>query len=288
MGSIVKSVFGGGSSSPAPSPSGSGTGFTQTVLREAPGIEERKIELMDLARSVADKPVAIPSIQVAPFTSLEQQALTAAGTTGVGQPTVTTGIGQLLAAQTPNIQQFFNPFQSYVIDEINRQAQQAQNTLAARAIQSGAFGGGREGVAQAELERARLGQVGLAQQRGFGQALTAAQQQQQQQASIGQTLANIGAGQQQMAQQDLSQLFQAGGIQRQLAQNVLDAQRQTQLQQAFEPFQRAEFLSNLYAAGPKSQSSIVAATQPQTSPLAQSIGTGISAFQAFQGMQGGR
>jgi hypothetical protein len=288
MGSIVKSVFGGGSSSPAPSPSGSGTGFTQTVLREAPGIEERKIELMDLARSVADKPVAIPAIQVAPFTSLEQQALTAAGTTGVGQPTVTTGIGQLLAAQTPNIQQFFNPFQSYVIDEINRQAQQAQNTLAARAIQSGAFGGGREGVAQAELERARLGQVGLAQQRGFGQALTAAQQQQQQQASIGQTLANIGAGQQQMAQQDLSQLFQAGGIQRQLAQNVLDAQRQTQLQQAFEPFQRAEFLSNLYAAGPKSQSSIVAATQPQTSPLAQSIGTGISAFQAFQGMQGGR
>ena len=288
MGSIVKSVFGGGSSSPAPSPSGSGTGFTQTVLREAPGIEERKIELMDLARSVADKPVAIPSIQVAPFTSLEQQALTAAGTTGVGQPTVTTGIGQLLAAQTPNIQQFFNPFQQFVTDEINRQAAIGQNRLAAQAVTAGAFGGGREGVAQAELERARLGQIGLAQQRGFGQALTAAQQQQQQQASIGQTLANIGAGQQQMAQQDLSQLFQAGGVQRQLAQNVLDAQRQSQLQQAFEPFQRAEFLSNLYAAGPKSQSTITASTQPQTSPLAQSIGTGISAFQAFQGMQGGR
>tara|TARA_Y100001938_G_C8044976_1_gene408312 strand:- start:246 stop:1112 length:867 start_codon:yes stop_codon:yes gene_type:complete len=288
MGSIVKSVFGGGSSSPAPSPSGSGTGFTQTVLREAPGIEERKIELMDLARSVADKPVAIPSIQVAPFTSLEQQALTAAGTTGVGQPTVTTGIGQLLAAQTPNIQQFFNPFQQFVTDEINRQAAIGQNRLAAQAVTAGAFGGGREGVAQAELERARLGQIGLAQQRGFGQALTAAQQQQQQQASIGQTLANIGAGQQQMAQQDLSQLFQAGGVQRQLAQNVLDAQRQSQLQQAFEPFQRAEFLSNIYAAGPKSQSTITASTQPQTSPLAQSIGTGISAFQAFQGMQGGR
>ena len=288
MGSIVKSVFGGGSSSPAPSPSGSGTGFTQTVLREAPGIEERKIELMDLARSVADKPVAIPSIQVAPFTSLEQQALTAAGTTGVGQPTVTTGIGQLLAAQTPNIQQFFNPFQQFVTDEINRQAAIGQNRLAAQAVTAGAFGGGREGVAQAELERARLGQIGLAQQRGFGQALTAAQQQQQQQASIGQTLANIGAGQQQMAQQDLSQLFQAGGVQRQLAQNVLDAQRQSQLQQAFEPFQRAEFLSNIYAAGPKSQSTITASTQPVTSPLAQSIGTGISAFQAFQGMQGGR
>ena len=49
--------------------------FTQTVIREAPGIEERKIELMDLARSVADKPVNIPDIQIAPFGSaLEQQA----------------------------------------------------------------------------------------------------------------------------------------------------------------------------------------------------------------------
>ena len=287
MGSIISSVFGGGGSS-APAPSSGGSQFTQSVIREAPGIEERKIELMDLARGVAGQPVAIPAMQVAPFSALEQQGLTAAGTTGVGQPTVTSGIGQLLAAQTPNINQFLNPYQSYVVDEINRQAAQAQNKLGAQAVLSGAFGGGREGVAQAELERARLGQVGLAQQRGFGQALTAAQQQQAQQAQIGSQLANIGQGQQQMAQADLNQLLQAGGLQRQLAQTTLDAARQSQLQQSFEPFQRAEFLSNIYAAGPKSQSTVTAATSPQTSPLAQSIGTGISAFQAFQGMQGGR
>ena len=181
MGSIVSGIFGGGSKS-QPTPSGSGSQFTQTVVREAPGIEERKIELMDLARAVADQPVTIPAMQVAPFGALEQQGLTAAGTTGVGAPTVTSGIGQLLAAQTPNINQFLNPFQSYVVDDINRQAAQAQNRLAASAVASGAFGGGREGVAQAELERARLGQVGLAQQRGFGQALDAAQLQQRQQA----------------------------------------------------------------------------------------------------------
>ena len=254
MGSIVSSVFGGGGSRSAPTPASSGNQFTQTVIREAPGVEGRKIELMDLARSVADRPVTIPAMQVAPFSALEQQGLTAAGTTGVGAPTVTSGIGQLLAAQTPNINQFFNPYQSFVIDEINRQAAQAQNRLAASAIDAGAFGGGREGIAQAELERARLGQVG--------------------------------AGQQSMAQADLNQLLQAGGLQRQLAQTTLDAARQSQLQQAFEPFQRAEFLSNIYAAGPKSQSTLTASTQPQTSPLAQSIGTGIGAFQAFQGMQG--
>ena len=295
MGSIVKSIFGGGSQQAAPAPAG-GTGITQTTIREAPGVEERKIELMDIARSIAQQPVNIPDIQVAPLSALEQQGITAAGTTGVGAPTVTTGIGQLLAAQTPNINQFFNPFQSFVVDEINRQAAQAQNRLSAQAAMSGAFGGGREGVAQAELERARLGQVGLAQaqgfdtalraaqQRGFGQALTAAQQQQAQQAQIGNLLANIGAQQQQMAVQDINQLVAAGGLQRQLAQQTLEAARRSQLQQSFEPFQRAEFLSNLYAAGPKSQSTLTASTQPTTSPLAQSIGAGIGAFQAFQGM----
>ena len=80
---------------------------------------------------------------------------------------------------------------------------------------------------------------------------------------------------QRQQQGDIQQLLGAGGLQRQLAQQTLDAQRQSQLQQSFEPFQRAEFLSNIYAAGPKSQSTIAASTQPQTSPLAQSIGTGI-------------
>ena len=90
-----------------------------------------------------------------------------------------------------------------------------------------------------------------------------------------------------MGQQDLQQLFGAGGIQRQLAQQVLDAQRQSTLQQQFEPYQRAEFLANLYAAGPKSQSGVTAATAPGTSPLAQSIGTGLGAFAAYQGAKSG-
>ena len=270
MGSIVSSIFGGGSrSAPPPSPSGGGQSFTTSVIREAPGIEERKIELMDLARAAADQPVAIPAIGVAPFSQLEQTGFTQAGQTGAG-------LAQLLAAQTPNIAQFQNPFQAQVIDEINRQAAQAQNALTARAVRSGAFGGGREGVASAELERARLGQVGLAQAQGFDRALAAAQQQQR-------TLGDLGLALQRQQQGDIQQLIAAGGLQRQLAQATLDAQRQSQLQQAFEPFQRAEFLSNIYAAGPKSQSTITAATQPQTSPLAQSIGAGLGAFTAFQG-----
>ena len=49
-------------------------------------------------------------------------------------------------------------------------------------------------------------------------------------------------------------------VQRQLAQQALDAQRQSTLQQQFEPYQRAEFLANLYAAGPKTQSGVTGYT----------------------------
>jgi hypothetical protein len=80
----------------------------------------------------------------------------------------------LQAQQGPNISQFYNPYQSYVLDEINRQAAMAQNQLSGQAVQAGAFGGGREGVQRAEQERARLGKIGEAQQTGFNTALGAA------------------------------------------------------------------------------------------------------------------
>ena len=277
---------GGGGSAPA----------TQTqFVREAPGIEERKLELMDLARDLTQTPERLPAIQMAPMGALEQQGVTASGVTGVGAPTTQAGIGSVLsglqAAQAgPNISQFYNPYQSYVLDEINRQAQMKQQGIADQAITSGAFGGGREGIQRAELQRGTLDVLGRAQQQGFGTALQAAQNQQQLAAQTGlqagQTLGQLGTTQQAMAQGDINQLMAAGGLQRQLAQQGLDATRQTQLQQQYEPYQRLEFLKNIYAAGPTSQSGITAATAPSSSPLAQSIGTGLGAFAAYQGVQG--
>jgi hypothetical protein len=285
----LKQYFGGGGG-------GGAAPATQTqFVREAPGIEERKLELMDLARDLTQSPERLPAIQMAPMGALEQQGVTASGVTGVGAPTTQAGIGSVLsglqAAQAgPNISQFYNPYQSYVLDEINRQAQMKQQGIADQAIQSGAFGGGREGIQRAELQRGTLDVLGRAQQQGFGTALQAAQNQQQLAAQTGlqagQTLGQLGTTQQAMAQGDISQLMAAGGLQRQLAQQGLDATRQTQLQQQYEPYQRLEFLKNIYAAGPTSQSGITAATAPTTSPLAQSIGTGLGAFAAYQGVQG--
>jgi len=271
-------------------PKSAATPTSQTqFVREAPGIEERKIELMDIARQIAQDPINLPDYQVAGLGALEQQGMTAAGQTGVGAGTVQAGINQVTGAAAPigaaQISQYLNPFQQYVTGEIGRQGQMMQNKVAQQAIQSGAFGGGREGVQQAELQGRTLEAMGRAQQQGFTTALGAAQRQQQVGLAAGQQLGQMGLGQQQMAQNDINQLFAAGGIQRQLAQQAIDAQRQSTLQQQYEPYQRAEFLANLYAAGPKTQSGVTMGTGPSTSPLAQAVGTGIGAFTAYQGMK---
>ena len=273
------SVFGGGGgggSAPAPD-------TTTQFIREAPGIEERKLELMDLARSTAQTPISIPDIQVQQLSPLEQAAITQAGQTGVGAGAVGQAItGTQAAMQAPNISQFYNPYQSYVLDEINRQSAMRQNQLAGQSVMAGAFGGGRQGIQAAEEERARLGQIGQAQAAGFQTALGAAQAQQGRELAGAAQLANLGQAQQSMVGTDIQRQLTAGGLQRQLGQAQLDALRQTQLQRSAEPLQRLEFLSNIYAAGPKSTSGITAATLPQSSPLAQSIGTGLGVAQAYQ------
>ena len=270
---------GGGSSAPAEAPS-----TTTQYLREAPGIEERKLGLMDIAAGLAQTPVNLPSIQTAGLGALEQQGITASGVTGVGQPTVGAGVGATLGAlQGPNINQFLNPYQSYVTDEITRQAQMAQNQLAGQAVGAGAFGGGREGVQRAEIERARQANIGQSMATGFQTAANLATQQQQLGLQGGQLLGQLGQQQQAMSQADINQLMAAGGLQRQLAQQALDAQRQTQLQQAYEPYQRAEFLKNIYAAGPTSQSTITQTSTPMATgnPLAQAAGAGLGAYATY-------
>jgi hypothetical protein len=70
-------------------------------------------------------------------------------------------------------------------------------------------------------------------------------QQQQAQMAGGQALLGAGAQQQAMQQGDIQSMIQAGGIQQQLGQQALDASRQSQLQQAYEPYQRTEFLKGI-------------------------------------------
>ena len=284
-------IFGGGSSGGG---GGATTGTQTTIAREAPEVEARKLSLYDEALKLAQSPVALPQYKVAPPTALEQTGFGLAGTgVGTGAAALTTGLGQLGTAMqaptTAGLAPYFNPYESYVTDEINRQAQMRQNELSAQAVASGAFGGGREGIASAELDRARLNQIGQLRAQGFQTALGGFQRQQQvglqgagMYGQLGQAQAGMGQQAQVMNQADISSVLQAGGIQRQLGQQALDAQRMTGLQRQYEPYQRLEFMKGLMTNLPTGQSAMTATTAPGTNPLAQAAGAGIGAYAAYQ------
>ena len=183
--------------------------------------------------------------------------------------------------QGPNINQFLNPYQQYVTDEIARQGQMAQNQLSANAIGAGAFGGAREGVQRAELQRATQANIGQSLAQGFQSAAGLAAQQQGIQQAGGQLLGALGGQQQAMQQADIASLLQAGGVQRALGQQALDAQRATTMAREYEPYQRLEFLKGIMTNLPTSQSAVTATTAPGTNPLAQAAGTGIGAYAAY-------
>jgi len=269
---------GGGSSAPA--------GTSSTVQREVPGVEARKLSLYDQAAKLASTPVSLPALQVAPLSQLEQTGIQQAGVTGVGAPAIQAGIASVQAAQqAPNISQFLNPYQSYVTDEISRQSQMRQNQLAAQAVGAGAFGGARQGIQAAEEERNRLALIGQAQAQGFGTALTAAQNQQRTQMTGGQLLGALGAQQQAASLADINQLMRAGSLQRGIGQAALDAQRQTALQRAYEPYQRIEFLKGIMTNLPTTQSTLTATTAPGANPVGQALGAGLGAYSAYNLMQ---
>tara|TARA_Y100000361_G_scaffold153619_1_gene175919 strand:- start:281 stop:1147 length:867 start_codon:yes stop_codon:yes gene_type:complete len=283
-------IFGGGSS-PAPSTT---TGQQTVTQREAPGVESRKLSLYDQAAKLATSPVNIPTMQVAPVSGLETAAFNRLGTTGVGSGAVTSGLASIQGAQQAagtalNLTPFLNPYQSYVTDEITRQAQMATNRLGAQAVGSGAFGGARQGIAEAEIERARLANIGQSMASGFNTALGAAERQRNLQTQTGiqagQLQGALGAQQQAMSLQDITAQLQGGAAQRGIGQQALTAARQTALQRAYEPFQRIEFLKGIMTNLPTTQSAITQTTAPGSNPLGQALGTGLGAYATYNMMQ---
>jgi hypothetical protein len=182
--------------------------------------------------------------------------------------TLQKGIGALEGAaqmyDPSSAQQFMNPYQQQVIDEsirqINRQGDISRQNLQAQATRAGAFGGSREGVQRAELDRALAEQKnaaivgGLSQ--GFNQASTQAQQafEQQQGRQLGQAQGFQGIGnlfgQQSLQQAQLGQ--GAAGLQGNLSGQLAG-------------------LSGMYGNIAGQQANILG----QQSQLGQSLGQGI-------------
>ena len=228
--------------------------------------------------------------QVAGLSQLEKDARTKAQA-GIGsfQPFVTAAQG---ATGPQAFQQFMSPYQQQVIDtslaEFDRQAQAQEQRIRDSAVASGAFGGSRQGVAEAEYgaasdrNRAQL-QAGLLQQ-GFGQAQQAAQQNFMNQMGLASALPGL-------QRADVSTLGQLGALDRGLAQGQLDADREAARMSAFQPQEQVDRYANIVTGimggypGQIQQTNIPNPTPLQNALAIGSTGAGI--YQALgQGAAG--
>jgi hypothetical protein len=199
------------------------------------------------------------------------------------------------------IQPYMNPYQEAIQQEINRAYDIAQQGQAAQAIGAGAFGGGREGIAQAELERNRASALAQAQAQAFLNAQQQLGQRQQSSAAglgalapqygqFGAQQAQLGGLGQQYGAQDINTLLGLGSLGQQQAQSQLDVARQNIMQQMYEPYKRVGFLSDIYQGAPSTSSVVqtqTGATGPSVSPLQQIAGYGIAGLSALGGLQSG-
>ena len=275
-------------------------GDTQTTagLLDSPlGLPDYQIAGMDPLRSSAIGLGEQLSGSYKPFiTGAKEQDLAA-------QQALTSGLGFLQPSQA-NIDKFMNPYQQNVIDstmtQLDRQADMRRAGADAQAIQSGAFGGSRQGVQRAETERnlqnTKADTLARLLSSGFGQAQKASQEAGRLSGGIGQafgtlagTTSDIGRLQQALGQADVSQLSQLGAMRQAQQQAGLDATRQNQMQSAQEPYTRLQLGQNLLQGMPSASipSTFTQATTPSANPFLQGIGayTTLSQIAPFGGGQ---
>jgi hypothetical protein len=250
---------------------------------------------------------------VAGLSPLQQQAISQAGGLGAYEPylqTAATQAGQAateagLAGQFMGptaYQQFMSPYQQDVIDttlqEYDIQAQKGLGSIADRAIASGAFGGGREGVLRAEYmsasDRNRAALQAQLLQQGFGQAQQLAGQtfgQQQALANQQQALANqqlnLAQAAPGFASQQIAGLSTLGGLQQAQTQAGLAAQQQLAQAQAQQPIQAAQTLGSgimgLISGYPGQTQQTIS---PTPSPLQTALSTGATLAGLYKGFSG--
>ena len=287
------------------------TDYTQTT-RRAPFIEaaqENYIDLLTQQVGRAPGSAGVPTLaelgpQVSAQNVLTQEAQQLAATqAGLGQLTfdpttgAVTGAGtgtgvagyqpfldQAAAYSGPQAYQgFMSPYQQQVIDttlaEFDTQTAQGVPQLAANAINAGAFGGGREGVAQAQYATDAAQKRALLQAQLLGQGFTQANQLAQNAFEQQRNLASL---QPSLAASGVQQLGAAGTGNLAYQQAQLDAAQQRNQLAYNEPLSRL----NAFGSGIASQLSGAPTTTTTTSlggagsvsPLSSALSAGLSAY----------
>ena len=284
--------------------------YTQTV-RRSPAIEaaqENYIDLLTQQVGRAPGSLGVPTLaelgpQVAGQNVLtqaaQQQAATQAGLgqlqfdptgaiSGIGAGTGVAGyqpfLDQAAAYSGPQaFQSFMSPYQQQVIDttlkEFDVQTARGVPQLAANAIQAGAFGGGREGVAAAEYANTAARNRAALQAQLLGQGFTQANQLAQNAFEQQRNLASL---QPSLAASGVQQLGAAGTGNLAFQQAQLDAAQQRAQLAYQEPLSRIQ----AFGSGIASQASGSPLTTTQQSlggagtvgPLSQALSAGLNAY----------
>lgn len=248
-------------------------------------------ESLGKARDAASKPYeAYAGTLVAGLNPMQEQGLSNINAAyGYAQPYIQRGLELSNEAAQGITPELYNRFYSpYVRDVANTtmanmmesNAQQLSG-LKGGAIQAGAFGGDRSGIAAAELARQQnlaLGQTmsGIYNQ-GYGQAMGLAGGQVQNLGQMGQQIAGLGVGAQgAMLQGAQAQL--AGGAQQQATEQAkLTAAYDQFLQKQAYPYQQAQFFANI-AQGLGSTAGGTTTSTPAAPNIASQIMGGIGAL----------
>ena len=264
-----------------------------SIVREAPEIEAYKLGLLESAQKLADQEIILPTQQIAGMSQLQQDAIAAAAPAsgGIGgYENYLTDAGTLLGqAQTTldpslaGLSQFMNPYQDAIQAEIDRSYDMQASQAGLGAVGQGAFGGSRAAVQQAEIGRNRASALAQAQAQNFLQAQQAQGAQAEALGTLGLRQAALGQQSQQSALQDIQTQFDFGKQQQGQQQAELEAQRQSDLAQLYEPYQRYSFLSDIYKGAPSSQQTLASATAPSVSPAQSYLGLGIAGLSAAAG-----
>ena len=269
--------------------------MAETTTRQlpAPFIEALGKTYADQLTKQVGKPVDTSKFapQVAAQDQLQKDAA-ALAKSGVGsyQPFLTSAQQALTTAEgltgSQAYKQFMSPYQQDVIDatlqDFDRQAAMQRQNIGQRAMSSGAFGGARQGVAEAEYDAAsdrnRASILSGLLQQGFGRAQQAAQQAFSNQGALAQAQQGLGQFLPQAQRADIQTLGAVGGIQQSQQQAILDAQRQAAQTAAFEPFQRLNVFGSGVTGlmgGMQNFGDVIKST-PDPSPLQSALGIGTS------------
>ena len=250
---------------------------------------EAKLYLGELQPAIAGQKAADLSQVYGPqfvagMDPLQQEAVKQA-TAGIGAYEPYIQAAQAATGPT-GYQAYMSPYQQDVISstlqEYDIQAQKGLPAISQAAYQAGAFGGARQGVAEAEYQaasdrnRAAL-QAQLLQQ-GFGQAQQAAQTQFGQQLQLAQQVPSL------LGQQVAGLTTLGGGLQAQ-RQAELSAQQQLQQQQLMQPLTAAQTYGQGIMGLISGYPTTTTTTQPSPSPMQSALGLGATLAGVYRALR---